>query len=286
MRLLKYLLATLLAFASPVEAAGWLPLSNPTFTQTDNGCLTVSGTTTTFTAKGLGTASPSRIIAVTINWSDSTLAGTAQITAVTVAGSSTLRAVRALSNGQNSNSEVWWLQLPSGTSGDIIVTSSTAINAMTIAIYSLVGFNSIAPYATTTGTTTISQAFQAKNVALEAGSRTVNVSTSLSALTNDFSSACGTGLWGVHASGALNGNGTLTSNINPTSNNPEMALAIWSVQAPVIVNCATSSLTNVIGAWDSNVFASLTLSGSTVTGIADQSGTGNNLTAAGGGAVT
>ncbi len=103
---------------------------------------------------------------------------------------------------------------------------------MTIAIYRLVGFNSLAPQATTVGTTSVTQAFQAKNLAIEAGSRTVNVSTSLSNLTNDFSSACGANLWGVHASGVLNGNGTLTSTISPTSNNPLIALGVWSTQAP------------------------------------------------------
>lgn len=57
---------------------------------------------------------------------------------------------------------------------------------------------------------------------------------------------------------------------------------------PVIptVPIAPSSLSGLIGWWDASITASLTLSGSNVTAIADQSGTSHNLSNAGGGTVT
>lgn len=225
----KFVVAVCLLVAglNPVQAAGWLPLASATVTQTDSGCLASAGTVNTFTAKGLGNANPNRITAVSINWADSTLAGTAELTSVTVGGNAAQRAVRAAGDDQNSNSEIWWLQLPAGTTGDIVVTSSTNIDAVTIGVYSLIGF-ALMPSPVSTGTTTANIAYQNKDVVLAAGSRTTNVSTSLSNMTNDFSSACGSGLWGVHASQSVNGNNTLTTNINPSTNNPKIAMALWS----------------------------------------------------------
>jgi hypothetical protein len=222
-----------LALATTPTSAGWFPLTEPSTTNTHTACSVVSGTTITFTAAGLGTANPNRITAVSINWDDSTAAGTAEITAVTVGGNSATRAVRTTGGVANSNSEIWWLNNPTGTSGNVVITSSTNIDGVTIAVYSLIGFSSIAPTAIATGTTSASQAYSNKNVGLAAASRTTNVSTSLSNMVNDFSSACGSSLWGVHASQSLRGNNqTLTTTISPTSNNPKIALAIWSTNAP------------------------------------------------------
>ncbi len=208
-------------FCSQVDAASVTPVST--------ACSTASGTTTTFTAQGTGNAASSRVSVVSINWGDSTLAGTAELTHITLGGVEMARAVAASGNDQNSNSEIWWVANPTGTTANIVVTASTAINAITLQVYSLINYKSVAPVASTTGTTSVSQAYTNKQLALAAGSRTINVSTSLSNMTNDFSSACGANLWGVHASQVLHGNGTLASAISPTSNNPKIALAVWAV---------------------------------------------------------
>jgi len=216
---------------SGCDQFGFCSINNSNLIPIGNACSIVSGTTTTFTAQGIGNANPNRTSVVSINWGDSTLAGTAEITNVTLGGVSMLRGVRAAGDDQNSNSEIWYLANPTGTSANIVVTTSTAIDGITIGVYSLIGY-ATAPISTTVGTTSASLAYSNKQVALEAGSRTINVSTSLSNLTNDFSSACGPNLWGVHASGRLNGNGqTLTSTISPTSDNPKIALAIWTAVA-------------------------------------------------------
>src|SRR6266404_5933062 len=227
MKLLKYLLAALLAIASPAPA-GWLPLADSVVTPVSNACSTSSGTTITFTAQGTGTVNPNRISVVSINWDDSTNAGTASITAVTIGGISMIKAVSALSGAQNSNSEIWYVSNPSGTSANIVITAATAINGVTIEVYSLVGFVTT-PISSSVGTTSVSQGYNNKQLALAAGSRQINVSTSLSNMANDFSSACGASLWGVHASQKLNGNNqTLTSTISPATNVPLIALAVWT----------------------------------------------------------
>src|SRR6266478_4196810 len=94
MKLLKYLLVALLAITSPASA-GWLPLTEPSVTPISNACTTASGTTVTFTAQGVGGANPNRTTVVSINWDDSTNAGTAQLTAMTVGGISMSRAASA-----------------------------------------------------------------------------------------------------------------------------------------------------------------------------------------------
>jgi len=232
---MKRFLASLFALVIATQAAlaTTLPLTGagaggPTATPVSNACISSGGTTITFTAQGTGGANSNRITVVSINWDDSTVANTAELTAMTVGGISMARAVRAQGDDQSSNSEIWWAQNPTGTTANIVATFSTAVDGITIEVYSLIGYYGV-PLATTVGTTTVSQGYNNKQVALAAGSRRVNVSTSLSNMTNDFSSACGSNLWGVHASQKLNGNNqTLTSTISPTSNTPLIALAVWN----------------------------------------------------------
>ncbi len=217
-----------------------VPGGGPSSTPVSNACTTSSGTTITFTAQGIGGARPNRVTVVTINWDDSTAAGTSELTAMTVGGIAMTRAVRAVGDNQNSNSEIWYVANPTGTTANIVATFSTAVDGITIEVYSLIGYSAIGPTAVTTGTTSVSQAYNNKQVALAAGSRRVNVSTSLSNMTNDFSSACGANLWGVHASQPLHGNGgTLSSSISPTSNTPLIALAVWATSG--LGTCAASN---------------------------------------------
>src|SRR6266403_3795730 len=97
----KLLVLAFLLLATPLCAQGWLPLSEPSTTPVSNPCSTSSGTTITFTAQGVGGANPNRITVVTINWDDSTNAGTAQLTAMTVGGISMTQAVSATTGVQN-----------------------------------------------------------------------------------------------------------------------------------------------------------------------------------------
>lgn len=213
-------------FRRECRAGFCVPGGGPSGNPISNACINSSGTTITFTAQGVGGANPTRVSVVSINWSDSTAAGTAELTAMTIGGITMTRAVRASGDNQNSNSEIWYAANPTGTSANVVATFSTAVDGITIEVYRLVGYLSVT--AATTGTTSVSQAYTNKQLAIAAGSRTTNVSTSLSNMVNDYSSACGANLWGVHASQKLSGNGTLTSAISPTSSNPKIALAVWS----------------------------------------------------------
>lgn len=224
-------------FRRECRAGFCVPGGSPSGTPVSNACINSSGTTITFTAQGVGGANPKRISVVSINWSDSTAAGTAQLSSVTIGGISMGRAVRTTAGAANSNSEIWSIPNPTGTTANVVATFSSAVDGVTIEVYSLIGYNNIV--ATTTGTTSVSQSYSNKQLAIGAASRTVNVSTSLSNMVNDFSSACGAGLWGVHASQKLSGSGTLSSSISPTSNNPKIALAVWTTGG-IVASCTQS----------------------------------------------
>ncbi len=235
-KLIRLLICLVLA-ATPTSA-GWFPLADAFAAPISNACSTTSGTVITFTAQGTGGTNANRISVVSINWDDSTAAGTAQLTGMTIGGITMLRAVSNTAGATNSNSEIWYVANPSGTTANIVATFATAVDGVTIEVYSLIGYQSV--LATTTGTTSVSQGYNNKQLALAAASRTVNVSTSLSNMANDFSSACGANLWGVHASQALHGNGgTLSSTISPTTSNPKIALVIWTT-APAFGTCSQS----------------------------------------------
>lgn len=277
-KLVAALLSLLLCF--PVSAqvlvtgAGNAGANGPSTTPTHQACINTSGTVTTFTASNFGPANSGRVTVVSVNWADTTAAGTAELTSVTVGGVAMARAIRAVGDNQNSNSEIWYILNPTGTSGNIVVTSSTVIDAVTISVYSLLGYGT--PTVTGTGTTTASNAYTNKTVSLAAGSRRVNVSTSLSNMTNNYSTNCGTGLWGVHAYNGNNGNGTLTTTINPTSNTPLIAMATWSACPQGVCAFTPLSLGTNIRAW----YQANLLSGSTgdpQSLLPDSSGNGFDL---------
>ena len=232
-KFISTILALLLIIAQPVSAQSPLLLmgagptgEDATDTPVSTSCISVSGSSVTFTAQGVGAANANRTSVVSIDWSDSTAAGTAELTAMTIGGISMVRATRASGDNQNSNSEIWYVANPTGTTANIVATFSTAVDGIVIGVYSLVGYIA-SPTASAVGTTTVSQAYTNKQVAIVSASRTTNVSTALSNVTNDYSAACGTGLWGISASQRLSGSGTLNSTISPTSDNPKIALALW-----------------------------------------------------------
>lgn len=251
-KLLAGLLALSLAWSPvaaqvPITGAGSASADNSSGTPISNACLNSSGTTITFTAQGVGGAAPNRTTVVSINWSDSTAAGTAILTGMTVGGLTMTRAIRTTSAAASSNSEVWYVANPTGTTANIVASFLTAVDGVTIEVYSLLGYTTV-PLAGTTGTTSVSQGYNNRQLAIGAGSRTTNVSTSLSNMVNDYSSACGSSLWGVHSSQRLSGNGgTLTSAISPTSSNPKIALAVWSTQTSNVCIESTAFIARTSG---------------------------------------
>lgn len=267
--------------AQVAQTGGGLPTPAGDLTNTDNACLAVSGTVQTFTAKKLGGGQSGRILVVSINWSDSTLAGTAEISGVTVDGNAMTRAVRAAGDNQNSNSEIWYAQVSNGATGDVVVTSSTAIDGMTIGIYRLVNYTLTVPFTTATGTTTATvNSLLTGFATLASASRRVDISTSLSNITNNYSTDCGSFLWGVHASNFASASGNITTTISPTTDTPLIAVATWQPgTAP-----APLDGTSPTGAWSASRQLVSSYGGSfytIATGVSswnDQSGNARNFT--------
>lgn len=197
------------------------------FSLTDTDCTAISGTTITFTAKKLGGGGNGKINAVSISWADTTAAGTASITGVTIAGNTATKAVAAVAGATNSNAEIWYAQFNGGGNGDIVVTTATAVNRMTIAVYRLTNFPNAAPNSTATGTTTATAQTFPNDGLIGVGTRSDASSTTLSNLNQDFSTSCGSGQWGVHGSSFPNIASNLSTTINPTTNTPLIALADW-----------------------------------------------------------
>lgn len=99
---------------------------------------TSTGTTITYTSVAFGTANASRILAVGI-WSKQT-ADTDTVSSVTIGGVSATQVsgARASSTGHNAVSDIWYAAVPTGTSGNIVVTWSASSGRSGIGVYNIV----------------------------------------------------------------------------------------------------------------------------------------------------
>lgn len=126
-----------------------LPLFSPTIAVTaeftDSSVDDVGRTIYTFTAQALGTVKSNRKILVPVNG----FAQTRTVSTLTVAGISASLVVRA--SGANETSEIWLASVPTGTTGDVVVTWSGAQDACGIGIIAAYDMSSTA---TDTGTST------------------------------------------------------------------------------------------------------------------------------------
>ena len=100
------------------------PSGNPTITY--NNYYTINkvsaSTTATFTSVDLGTAASNRVVAV---YFGSGQANQGIITDVTIQGITATLAVRAASNNQPAVNVIYYATVPTGTTGDVVVTYST-----------------------------------------------------------------------------------------------------------------------------------------------------------------
>lgn len=76
----------------------------------------------TFTAVDLGTATSDRLVAVYFSTGTS---NSGQATAVTIQGISATQAVRSGTGNVNVTNVIWYATVPTGTTGDVVVTFST-----------------------------------------------------------------------------------------------------------------------------------------------------------------
>lgn len=127
--------------------------------------------TYTFAAQNLGSAASDRFIACTIN-GRSNDGGARTITSVTIGGVTATQA--CLANNSGSHCAIFSAAVPSGATGDVVVTWSSTMGDCTIALHSHYGAFSTTPTSAVTDTTTpLSQSI---NVA--AGGFAVGISTS------------------------------------------------------------------------------------------------------------
>lgn len=104
-------------------------------------------TTYTFAAQPLGAAAADRYIVVGVQRRPA-----ATVSAVTVGGVSATQVVTA-TNSDNAVS-LWIAAVPTGTTGDVVVTLSTGVLRCAIQVYRLTGIASPVPYHTVTGSGT------------------------------------------------------------------------------------------------------------------------------------
>jgi uncharacterized protein YbaA (DUF1428 family) len=97
---------------------------------------TASATVYTFSSQALGTAASDRLIVVSSDNYDGTTSG------ITVAGVTAAAVVQA--SGTNSRAGLWQAAVPSGTTGDIVVTLGAGNDRQGIGVWAIYGANSSA----------------------------------------------------------------------------------------------------------------------------------------------
>lgn len=189
-----------------------------------------SNTTHTFVAQNLGAAAADRLSVVSIGWADTTLAGTSELSAVTINGVSATRAIRAQGDNQFLNAEIWYAATPTGSTGDVVVTNTGAAKTrVTIAVYKLTGLAGSTPVDTGIGTTTANVDVIPADIVVAVGVRANTTAHTLSNLTTDFGSTTSSvsTYYGVHSSKVSAATETLTTTISQTGNGPQIAMAAW-----------------------------------------------------------
>ena len=130
------------------DGSGWLEIPgvvvDPSINFLDSGKNEVGTTTTTYNSIGFGTAKDDRIVAVAISYrktASSTMAS--PLNSVTIGGVSATQAIAAAAS-QRTASSIWYANVPSGTTGTIVLNSPDAI-ASAISVYRLIDVSSSTP---------------------------------------------------------------------------------------------------------------------------------------------
>lgn len=113
------------------------PSGNPTITYNNDYVINKvsASTTATFTSVALGTAATNRVVAV---YFGSGQVNNGIVTDVTIQGITATLAVRAIATNSPSVNVIYYATVPTGTTGDVVVTYSTTWGATSIAYLSSV----------------------------------------------------------------------------------------------------------------------------------------------------
>jgi hypothetical protein len=133
----------------PIEYTAGSVGSAVTVALTDNSSDASDTTTYTFSSQSLGAAAANRKIVVGIvNYDDSP--GTAA-SGVTVGGVTADRVQAMIGTGATMSTEIWQADVPTGTTGDVVVTWSAAVKSCGIGVWRVIGADS-RPYGSKTTT--------------------------------------------------------------------------------------------------------------------------------------
>lgn len=118
-------------------AAGGTPFS---ITEIGTASTTTGSTTTlTFASQNIGTPDPTRIVVVTIGHGPNTTT----VSGVTIGGVAASQATGAsVSSTGGTNSDIWYLAVPTGATATIAVTTLATESRMVIGVYNVIGTGS------------------------------------------------------------------------------------------------------------------------------------------------
>lgn len=103
---------------------------------TDNSVSGTNGTVFTFSSQSLGTATTDRQILVTL-WGRDDGAGSPALTSVTVGGVTATVDITYLSGSNRNRAAVVRAAVPTGTTGDVVVTFDTTVERCGIGVYAM-----------------------------------------------------------------------------------------------------------------------------------------------------
>lgn len=129
----------------PAVAASGTPFSITLASTNSNAAAT---SPVTFTAQGIGTADPTRIVVVAISQGPTS---TTAVSAVTIGGNSATHALNSDGGGSATRTDFWYLAVPTGTTANIVITAALQTRFV-IGVYSVVGTSSSFSVATATST--------------------------------------------------------------------------------------------------------------------------------------
>jgi hypothetical protein len=196
-------------------------------------------TTYTFASQNFGTEHSSRVLAVCIMSRNS--GGTQIVSSVSFPGAIPgIRGPNVLGSGNGDCAEIWYANVPTGTSGNVGVTFAGANQRCAINLYSIISPSSVAP--TTTATSTVNTTVTSGSISIPAGGAAIMCCYTLAGggavtptgapagfdnldLNNNLTGA--QQAWSIHSNaGAVTGTQTLTSTLASSTSNAA-CFAVW-----------------------------------------------------------
>jgi hypothetical protein len=219
---------------APYAGASAVPFS---LTDVHEAVDTTTQTTYTFNSVNFGTADSSRVLALCIMTRNS--AGTQAVSSVGFPGAIPGIVGPNIHNVNATRSEIWYANVPTGTSGTVTVTMAGANQRCAIQLYSILSPSSVAP--TTTATNTTNGTVTSGSLSIPAGGASIMCCYTLTggpatptgspagfdnvAFNNNITGT--QQVWSIYSTaGAVTGTQTLTSTFTGSTSNAA-CFAVW-----------------------------------------------------------